>query len=671
MNWREQILNEFTPQVARLTIVADPDELLLEEEIARSIRARGFDLLPFEDHVSFRYAYESQYRSNWGKQEMSDLVVTVRGSAAELTSLPYDVLQAGRKLSFSLSNLFPALSYPVISQVDRGDLDKLFEAVQSHPTELLGDNGTKDFVLRHVYSLAPESIRTPVELLKALLQRHYQGIRLPALFDKRLIQLLRQERLLEEWPLEEIVPDREAFLRFLQVRWPHFLVDWCRKTYGEELTIPCAEVSPPVLLPFDHPSICIYLDNLFLEGLLKPIENVGITDALNQQQEIPGWILAGIHQNPARERVRRVEALLDALEETLPDAADRHRVWIAYARKWAEFLYLWHQFDEKEKALRASRIDQLRDRVDETFLGWLETRYASLHTLPASTPAMLHHLPRYLARIREEYPQQKWALVVMDGLALDQWLVMRDVLTTQLDKHSFHEEAVFAWLPTITSVSRQAIFAGKTPNFFPNSIYSTAKEPTLWTQFWLDQGLNKNEIGYLKGLGDAVSLPSLDTLLNRTSIQVLGLVVDKVDRIMHGMELGTQGMHNQVRQWTEQGVMATLLQKLSEKGFRVLLTADHGNVECFGMGNPKEGVLAETRGERVRIYPDQRLRARVKSEFPESIEWKTIGLPNDYLPLLAQKRAAFVSVGSSLVGHGGATLEEVIVPLIRIDPRLT
>ena len=34
-NWRDQILREFTPNVARLTLVADPDGLLLEEGILR------------------------------------------------------------------------------------------------------------------------------------------------------------------------------------------------------------------------------------------------------------------------------------------------------------------------------------------------------------------------------------------------------------------------------------------------------------------------------------------------------------------------------------------------------------------------------------------------------------------------------------------------------------
>ena len=53
-SWRDQILKEFTPKVARLTVVADPDGLLLEEGILEGIRERGFELIPFEDHIAFR-----------------------------------------------------------------------------------------------------------------------------------------------------------------------------------------------------------------------------------------------------------------------------------------------------------------------------------------------------------------------------------------------------------------------------------------------------------------------------------------------------------------------------------------------------------------------------------------------------------------------------------------
>ena len=210
-NWRDHILTEFTPKVARLTLVSDPDGLLLEEGILASILQRGFELIPFEDSVAFRYAYESGFRSRWDRGEQPDLVVVLHSGASDLGSLPYDLLQAGRRLSFNLGEVFPNLSYPIVAALDRGDLDALYEAQKRHAPGVLGDNATKEFVLRHVFEMAPEFVRTPSELLRVLLRRHYRKQRIPPLLDERFIQALRRQDSFEDWPLEAIIPDREVF----------------------------------------------------------------------------------------------------------------------------------------------------------------------------------------------------------------------------------------------------------------------------------------------------------------------------------------------------------------------------------------------------------------------------------------------------------------------------
>src|SRR5262245_24208023 len=128
MSWRDHILKEFTPQVARLTLVADPDGLLVEEGMMQAIRERGFDLITFEDPVAFRFAYESRFRSHWDAGLTADLVVVTRLAAHEMNTLPFDLLQIGRRLSFNLSDLFPNLSYPVIAALDRGDFETLYQA---------------------------------------------------------------------------------------------------------------------------------------------------------------------------------------------------------------------------------------------------------------------------------------------------------------------------------------------------------------------------------------------------------------------------------------------------------------------------------------------------------------------------------------------------------------
>ena len=113
-SWRDNILKEFIPNISKLTLVADPDSLLSEEKLSAELRKRGFDLIEFNDSIEFRYAYESKYRSIWDQGLHTDLVVILRVQNSELSNLPYDLLQAGRILSFNLGAIFPNFSYPIL-----------------------------------------------------------------------------------------------------------------------------------------------------------------------------------------------------------------------------------------------------------------------------------------------------------------------------------------------------------------------------------------------------------------------------------------------------------------------------------------------------------------------------------------------------------------------------
>jgi hypothetical protein len=664
-SWRDQILKEFTPKVARLTLVADPDGLLLEEGILESIRERGFELIPFEDHIAFRYAYESKFRCQWDRGEKTDLVVVVRSQASDLGGLPYDLLQAGRRLSFNLGEIFPNLSYPVVTALDPGDLDALYEAQKQYAPGQLGDNATKEFVLRHVFEIAPELIKQPSDLLRVLLRRHYRGQRTPTILDERFIQLLRQSNTFEDWPLETLVPDREAFFTFLQERWPIFL---SRMIEEEDPSIRKDQepynltISGPVALPFDHHDIRVYMDNLFLEGVLHPVPHK-CAAVLSKT-----WVNIGVLTDPSEDRSRRLNRLIESLLASVPADDARHGDWFHFARGWAELSLLANEQAEGIPKQAVERIRVLQAQVDTGFMAWVSKRYAGLVNLPPVPPVMLHHLPRFLARRMEENGSAKIALIVVDGLAMEQWLIIRGALAARQPAFRFREQAVFAWIPSLTSISRQAAFAGKAPIFFPNSIQTTDKEPVLWTLFWADQGFAPNEVVYAKGLGDG-SLEGVSEALSHPKVRVAGLIIDKVDKIMHGMEMGTAGMHNQVRQWAQQPYLDSLIDLLLDRDFHVYLTSDHGNIEVTGCGSPAEGAVADLRGERVRIYPDAALRRKVKERFPAAMEWDPAGLPDNYLALLAPPRQAFVQEKQRTVSHGGISVEELIVPLIQIERR--
>lgn len=661
-SWRDAVLQDFTPQVAHLTLVADPDGLLLEAGVLRAIEQRGFELIAFEDPVAFRFAYESRYRTPWDRGESTDLVVVLQAAATNLMSLPFDLLQAGRSLSFSLGDIFRNLSYPVVASLDPSSLDALFDAQQRHAPSPLGDNATKDFILRHVFGVAPEMVKEASDLLRLLLRRHHQGLRIPSVLDERLIELLRQDETFGSWPLESILPDRSAFFAFLQERWPVFLdrVPAGKGRVREPTGEYGLEFAGPQYLPFDHDDVRVLMDNLFLEGMLEPVEH-------DRGAEVAGsWARVGVRIEPQADLRDKWGGLLDALNGAVPSQDAPHEEWQLFAPKWAQLIMLRHAFQGLVPEEGAAAFEELEARADQSFAAWLSERYGTLHNQPAVPPVMVHHLPRALARHLDRNPGSKAALLVMDGLSLDQWLVVRDVLKVQRPGLRFGEGSVFAWIPTLTMVSRQASFAGRPPLYFPASIHTTEKEPKLWQRFWEDEGLPPACVKYAKGIRDEPDLRRVDDLLSHPQVQVVGLVVDVVDRIMHGMELGTAGMHNQVRQWAEQGVLAGLIDLLHEKGFTVFLTADHGNVEATGCGRPAEGVIADLRSMRARIFPDEVLRASVHERFPESTAWPALGLPPDYLPLLAPGRQAFVKEGERLVTHGGISLEEVIVPFVQI-----
>ena len=228
--WRDRILAQFSrdiANVARLTVVADPDELLTEQGVVDGIRQRGFEIVPFEDHVAFRYAYERRFREVWDNGNRTNLVVVLRATRSDITGLPFDLLQQAERdrriLSFSLAELFPSLAPHVLSELDRGELDAVSTAQQLFKPEPMGENATRDFLLRNVFRLDPAQIQSDAELLRALLRRHYSGKVIPKSLDERLIQLLRSAGRWGDWPLDQIVASRANFLEFLQERWPIFL----------------------------------------------------------------------------------------------------------------------------------------------------------------------------------------------------------------------------------------------------------------------------------------------------------------------------------------------------------------------------------------------------------------------------------------------------------------
>jgi PglZ domain len=644
--WRDSILENFQKHIARLTLVADPDGLLTEERMLTAIKDRGFDLIPFDDPIAFRFAYESQYRSLWDQGAKTDLVVVLRSPQQRLDSLPHDLLQAGRRLEFALHKIFPKLNYPVLASLERSHLDAIFEAYQQHDGDALTERESKEFALMHCFGIVPKLIKTPVDLLKMLLSLHSRRVHLPTILSVYLIESLGREKAIKKWPLGEILSDREAFLRFLQVEWVAFVASGGSSSAKDKV-------------PFSHEDVRAYIDTLFLDGLLSPVP-------VEDVSSLPNWMRTGVLHDIRADAIRRYRLLRERFEAELPGQDASHRDWQQAAQRWAELVVLRWECDESLDETDREAWDSLQGKVEDQFGAWMLDRYGALHNLPShQQPVMVHHIPHFLAVERTRRKLGKIALLVLDGMACDQWLLLRRHLETTDKKWRFQETTAFAWVPTVTSVTRQTIFAGEAPFYFPDSLGTTAKEKAHWQRFWENAGLQRGTVELVTSL-DSVSDPKLDQALGNPRLSVLGIVWNKIDDIMHGMQMQTAGMHNQVRLWASQGHLSDLLNRLAKENFAVYVTADHGNVTATGIGIPQEGLLAETKGQRVRVYDREDFREEVATKFPESLRWPGYGLPPGRHVLLAGDLKAFTNEGERIVAHGGIALEEVLVPFVAI-----
>jgi hypothetical protein len=670
--WRDPILAQFTfdiATVARLTVVADPDGLLTEQGIVDGIRQRGFEVVPFEDHVAFRYAFERRFRQVWDCGSATNLVVVLRAPRSDISELPFDLLdharRDGRLLSFSLAEMFPALAPHVLSVLDRAELDSVFAAQQLFKPEPLGENATRDFLLRNIFRLDPAQIQSDADLLRALLRRHYSGQVIPKSLDDRFIYLLRCTGRWSDWPLDQIVPSRVNFLEFLQERWPIFVRQALETQPGgaREAAVPFElKYSGPSELPFDHDDVRVYIDNLFTDGLLIPMSGVPMPLVRGR------WIAVGVKGSEAADHLIRLRKLLELLAADKLSSSSSHQEWMQAAIRWAEAVALRWSLPGEIGAEEKDQFTAARQLIERGFHQWMAEHYATLHSLSfLPRPVMLHQVPRYMAHRLSVGESTKLAILVIDGLAMDQWAVVQQELRSS--KWITEEFGLFAWVPTLTSVSRQSIFAGDPPFFFAASLDSTRKEEQHWSRFWEDRGFRAGEVVYVcqgNMEDDDIFITRVEEKIAQPRCRIAGMVVTTIDQMLHGIVTGTDGMHASVRHWAERGSLWRLLDALVDRNFEVLLTADHGNVEGVGIGKPNVGATAEVRGQRVHVFSDSLLRKNIAADYPGSIEWPNIGLPDDYLPLIAPPLRAFIGEGRRTVSHGGICIEEAIVPFVTI-----
>lgn len=379
------------------------------------------------------------------------------------------------------------------------------------------------------------------------------------------------------------------------------------------------------------------LVDLFLEGVLPPSP---ATVAGN----VPRWASVGVAERTTEDRVAAL------LESTPVVPITTFEEWGSVAQWWGELRFRLAEHGRPDSDLTRSAWERWSE-LDEAFLAWLDESYgAQLTRSWTNGPISLDKVQPYLAY--QHQPGDRMLLIVMDGMGFAQWAQIRSSIRVPVES----TRATLAMLPTLTEVSRQAIAAGGLPLTFRESIKGTHREPHRWSEAWADDvptvswfridGIREDEF-------TAIPIGSSD---------VIGVVLSIVDEHMHANELlGDIGLRTAIEAWMGSGILNLLLDRAAEAGYRIWMTADHGNLDCEPSKAPSEGQFAERAGTRVRRYASKTLRDH--SDVPGHRRDSLPGYPSDLAEklLFAPGRTGW---GKARLSHGGLSFDEVIVPFI-------
>ena len=286
--------------------------------------------------------------------------------------------------------------------------------------------------------------------------------------------------------------------------------------------------------------------------------------------------------------------------------------------------------------------------------------------------------------------------LVIDCLRLDQWEVLRDLVTPLFEVEESH---YFSILPTATPFARNSIFSG----LFPMEI--AARHPSWWGHASDEESLNAHEAELLtEQLAELVGRPvpvryeKLFTaadgadLLRRLPAHlaqdgVTALVFNFIDQLTHGRSESAilyevarddAALRGVTRTWFERSPVLAALQEAERRGVTVLVTTDHGSIHCETPATvyAKRDATANLRykfGEDLRAEDPEAAIA-----VPDLKAWGLPGMGLGVRLLLATGDRFFVYPtklreyqaryrGSFL--HGGVTPEEMILPVALLTPR--
>jgi hypothetical protein len=284
--------------------------------------------------------------------------------------------------------------------------------------------------------------------------------------------------------------------------------------------------------------------------------------------------------------------------------------------------------------------------------------------------------------------------VVVDCMRMDQWMVIEPVIAREFDVETSYYYSI---LPTATPYSRNALFSG----LFPAEI--AARFPDWWGERD-DESLNAHEKDFLEAhlreLRGATpvryekissAFESMELERNRSSAiaaeGVSAFVFNFVDLLTHGRsESGILyevardeiALRQLTLQWFQRSSLLSVLHEAARRGIAVLLTSDHGSIHCntpatvFARRDATHNLRYKF-GEDLRAErPEQALLFRDEEELRlprRGLGANTLLSVGDTFFVYPTRLREYQSRYRGSFLHGGATPEEMILPVAHLIPR--
>ena len=322
--------------------------------------------------------------------------------------------------------------------------------------------------------------------------------------------------------------------------------------------------------------------------------------------------------------------------------------------------------------------------VSKNFSSWINPK-------SGEGPVMSHTLFKFkvLPHVEKGVPV---FFILIDNLRFDQWKAIQPAFAESF--RILEEDTFYSILPTATQYARNAIFSGLMP------IEIEKKFPLEWKNDDEEGGKNLNEEKFfreqLKSLGrddlrssytkivnNQAGLDLLNNIHNLLNNDINVIVYNFVDMLSHArteMEVlkelaGDEMSYRSITtSWFEHSPLHQALKKIADKKIKIVLATDHGSVRvntpCKVVGDKhtttnlryKHGRNLNYEPKEVLVFRDPREAGlpvpTLNSSFIFAKEDGYLCYPNNYNYYANYYRNTFQ--------HGGVSMEEMIVPVIKM-----